>query len=301
MNANRGDYKGAPCCGKVAPVMDVLSIQSRVAYGHVGNSTAIPVLQRLGHQAWPVETTLLSNHLGYPTHTGRVLPPEEVAEVVEGLAKLGLFARIDALLSGFLGRSAAGVADPAGPRRGAPPRASYCLDPGMGERDGGLYVAPATVEAITAQLLPLADFVLPNAFELDLLAGGRSHSLADVIAAAEAVSRRARPGAVVIATGLDREDGPGDRIEVLATGRNEIWLASVPRLKLPLHGAGDLFAATFLAHYLHRRDLPAALAATMDSTHAVFLASVGREEMALVAALDQLPHPPKIAQIERLR
>ena len=90
--------------------MDVLSIQSRVAYGHVGNSTAIPVLQRLGHQAWPVETTLLSNHLGYPTHTGRVLPPEEVAEVVEGLAKLGLFARIDALLSGFLGRSAAVVA-----------------------------------------------------------------------------------------------------------------------------------------------------------------------------------------------
>ena len=59
--------------------MDVLSIQSRVAYGHVGNSTAIPVLQRLGHQAWPVETTLLSNHLGYPTHSGRVLPPEEVA------------------------------------------------------------------------------------------------------------------------------------------------------------------------------------------------------------------------------
>jgi pyridoxine kinase len=106
---------------------------------------------------------------------------------------------------------------------------------------------------------------------------------------------------VVIATGLDREDGPGDRIEVLAAGRNEIWLASVPRLKLPLHGAGDLFAATFLAHYLHRRDLPAALGATMDSTHAVFLASVGREEMALVAALDQLPHPPKIAQIERLR
>lgn len=281
--------------------MDVLSIQSRVAFGHVGNSTAIPVLQRLGHQAWPVETTLLSNHLGYPTYTGRVLPPEEVAEVVDGLAKLGLFARIDALLSGFLGRSAAVVADAAGRLRAARPEAIYCLDPVMGERDGGLYVAPATVEAITRQLLPLADFILPNAFELDLLAGGRSHGLADVIAAAEAVSRRARPGAVVLATGLDREDGPGDRIEVLAAGRNEIWLASVPRLKLPLHGAGDLFAATFLAHYLHQRDLPGALGATMDSTHAVFLASVGREEMALVAALDLLPHPPRIARIERLR
>jgi pyridoxine kinase len=281
--------------------MNVLSIQSRVAYGHVGNSTAIPVLQRLGHQAWPVETTLLSNHLGYPTHRGRVLPPAEVAEVLEGLALLGLFERIDALLSGFLGQAATVAAEAAGRLKAARPEAIYCLDPVMGERAGGLYVAPATVEAIGGVLLPLADFVLPNAFELDMLAGGRTHTLADVIAAAEAVSARAQPGAVVIATGLDREDGPGDRIEVLAAGRGEVWLASVPRLELPLHGAGDLFAATFLAHYLDRRDLPAVLAATMDPTHAVFLASVGHEEMALVAALDRLAHPPKAAKLAKLR
>jgi pyridoxine kinase len=281
--------------------MNVLSIQSRVAYGHVGNSTAIPVLQRLGHQAWPVDTTLLSNHLGYPTHTGRVLAPEEVAEVVEGLALLGLFERIDALLSGFLGKAAGVAAEAAARLKAARPDAVYCLDPVMGERVGGLYVAPATVEAIGGLLLPLADFVLPNAFELDILAGGRTHNLADVITAAEAVAARARPGAMVVATGLDREDGPGDRIEVLAAGRGEVWLASVPRLKLPLHGAGDLFAATFLAHYLKRRELPAALTATMDSTHEVFLASVGCEEMALAAALDRLAHPPKTARIERLR
>ena len=60
--------------------VSILSIQSHVAYGHVGNSTAIPVVQRLGHEAWPVHTTLLSNHLGYPTHAGRVLPPGEVAD-----------------------------------------------------------------------------------------------------------------------------------------------------------------------------------------------------------------------------
>src|SRR6516164_8972943 len=234
--------------------MNILSIQSHVAYGHVGNSTAMPGLQRLGHEAWPVHTTLLSNHLGYPTHTGRVLPTEEVAQVVEGLAKLGLFGRFDALLTGFLGHAATVAADAARRLKSARPEAIYCLDPVMGERAGGLYVAPATVEAIGGLLLPLADFVLPNAFELDLL----------------------------------------------AAGREEVWLASVPRLELPVHGAGDLFAATFLAHYLERRDLPAALAATMDSTHEVFLASVGHEEMALVAALDRLAHPPKVARLERL-
>jgi pyridoxine kinase len=298
--AKRGDYKGASRYGKVAPAMNILSIQSHVAYGHVGNSTAIPVLQRLGHEAWPVHTTLLSNHLGYPTHTGRVLPPEEVAEVVEGLAKLGLFGRFDALLTGFLGHAATVAADAARRLKSARPEAIYCLDPVMGERAGGLYVAPATVEAIGGLLLPLADFVLPNAFELDLLAGGRTRNLGEVIAAAQAVARRARPGAVVVATGLDHDAAPGERIEVLAAGREEVLLASVPRLELPVHGAGDLFAATFLAHYLERRDLPAALAATMDSTHEVFLASVGHEEMALVAALDRLAHPPKVARIERL-
>ena len=298
--AKRGDYKGAPCYGKVAPAMNILSIQSHVAYGHVGNSTAIPVLQRLGHEAWPVHTTLLSNHLGYPTHTGRVLPPEEVAEVVEGLAKLGLFGRFDALLTGFLGHAATVAADAARRLKSARPEAIYCLDPVMGERAGGLYAAPATVEAIGGLLLPLADFVLPNAFELDQLAGGRSRTLADVVAAADKVRRRARPGAVVVATGLDREDGPDDYIEVMAASEGGAWLARVPRLELPLHGAGDLFAAAFLSHYLHRRDLPAALAATMDSTHAVFMASVGQKELALVPGLDQLARTPAVARIEKL-
>jgi len=280
--------------------MNVLSIQSRVAYGYVGNSVAVPALQRLGHSAWPVDTTLLSNHLGYPTHSGRILPPEEVADVVQGLAGLGLFERFDALLSGFPGHAAGVVADAVERLKAARPDAIYCLDPVIGERNGGLYVPRATADAIAHRLLPLADFVLPNAFELDELAGGRSRSLADVIGAAQAVRRRARAGAVVIATGLDRDDGPEEHIEVLAAAPEGVWRASVPRLVLPVHGAGDLFAACFLAHFLERRKLPDALEATMDSTHAVFLASVGKEEMALVDALDQLARPPHVTRVEKL-
>src|SRR5262249_51711433 len=198
-----GGYKRAACCGEDAPAMNVLPIQPRVAYGHVGNSTAIPILQRLGHEAWPVDTTLLSNHLGYATYRGRIFSAAEVAEVVEGLALLGLFERIDALLSGFLGDSAPVVADAARRLKAARPDALYCLDRVVGARVGGLYVARATVEAISQLLLPLADFVFPNAFELDLLSGGRCTSLRDIMGAAEAVGQRARPDAVVLATGLE--------------------------------------------------------------------------------------------------
>jgi len=280
--------------------VQILSLQSRVAYGHVGNSTAVPALQRLGHQAWPVDTTLLSNHLGYATHGGRILPAADVAAVLEGLGKLGLFGRVDALLTGFLGNAAAVAAGAVARLRLENPAALYCLDPVMGERDGGLYVAPATAEAIAGRLMPQADILLPNAFELDQLAGGRTIGLAEVIAAAESLRWRARPGAIVIATGIDRDDGPPGRVEALAIGDSGSWLASVPRLDLPAHGAGDLFAAVFLGHYLNRRDLPLALAKAMDSTQAVFAKSIGQEEMALVASLDLLADPPKTAEIEKI-
>jgi pyridoxine kinase len=281
--------------------MEILSLQSRVAYGYVGNAAAVPALQSLGHRVWPVDTTYLSNHLGYPTHGGRILQSEDVAAVLHGLVQLGLFPRLDALLSGYLGAATEAAEEAAKELRQANPAALYCLDPVMGERKGGLYVRASTAEAIGARLVPEADILLPNAFELDYLSGGRLTSLAEVKAAAERLRSRARPGAIVIATGLDCEDGLADRVETLAVGPEGIWLADAPRFEAPPHGGGDLFAAVFLGHYLKRRDLASALARAMDSTHAVFAASVGSEELALVENLHQLARPPVVARIRRLR
>ena len=280
--------------------MEVLSIQSRVAYGHVGNAAAAPALHRLGHRVWQVDTTLLSNHLGYPTYGGRMLASEEVAAVLEGLGKLGLYGRLDALLSGFLGTAVTAAAGAVAALRQANPQGLYCFDPVMGERSGGLYVKPETAAAMAAELLPEADILLPNAFELDRLTGGRTRTLADIRDAATRLSARARPGAIVVATGLDREDGPTGQVETLALGPSGIWLAEVPRLDVPAHGGCDLFAALFLGHYLKRRELPSALARAMDSTHAIFAASIGCEELALVESLDQLLRPPVVARMKRL-
>jgi pyridoxine kinase len=280
--------------------MQIVSFQSRVAYGHVGNSTAVPVLQRLGHETTAVDTTLLSNHLGYETHGGRILPAEEVAAVVEGLVQLGVLARCDALLSGFLGHAAGVAADAVQQLRMENGAALYCLDPVMGERDGGLYVAEATAQTIQRRLLPEADILLPNAFELDYLCGARNRSLSDVATASDLLLKKARPGAVVIATGLDRDDGPADRVEVLASAKGARYLGSVPRLDLPAHGAGDLFAALFLGHYLPGRNLPNALARTMDATHLVFGNSLDKSELALVESLDSLRDPPRAATIEQV-
>jgi pyridoxine kinase len=276
--------------------VNILSIQSRVAYGHVGNSAAVFPLQRLGHEVWPVDTVSFSNHLGYPTWSGRTCAPGEVADIVDGLDKLGALGRCDAVLTGYLGDRGNGavVLDAVAHVRAANPAAIYACDPVMGDRGSGLFVKPDVPPIFLEQLLPLADMTFPNAFELEYLTGGRTDGLPAALAAADALRARMRPGALVVLTSLLRADGPADRIEVLAATDAATWLIDAPLHEGPPHGAGDCFAALFLGHYLKSRSIETALGLAVSAIHAVLEASVGAAELRIVAAQDQL-HPAKPA------
>src|ERR1700722_9823367 len=152
--------------------MNVLSIQSTVASGHVGNAAAVFPLQCLGHEVWPIDTVRFSNHPGHGRFRGTVTPPDEVAALLQGMEELGLFARADAVLSGYLGDpgTAAVVAGAVEAVKRANPAALYLCDPVMG--DGGqLFVDPAIPDLMRDRLIPLADIVTPNGFELGLLTG----------------------------------------------------------------------------------------------------------------------------------
>src|SRR5207253_6241481 len=92
-----------------SPLMPtVLSVQSRVAYGHVGNAASVFPLQRLGIEAWALDTVAFSNHTGHGQWRGSVVPATEIAVLFEGIAALGILPRIDAVLSGYLGDAATG-------------------------------------------------------------------------------------------------------------------------------------------------------------------------------------------------
>ena len=206
--------------------MNILSIQSHVAYGHVGNSAAVFPLQRLGHDVWPIHTVAFSNHLGYPTWSGRARAPEEAGEIVDGLDRLGALKRCDAVLSGYLGDRGNGavVLDAVARVRAANPNALYACDPVMGDRGVGLFVKPDIPAIFSEQLLPAADMTFPNAFELEQLTGGGTDRLSTALAAADALRARMRPGALVVVTSLLRSDGPTGRIEVLAVSADVAWL-----------------------------------------------------------------------------
>jgi pyridoxine kinase len=281
--------------------VNVLSIQSSVVYGRVGNRAAVPVLERLGHDVWPLDTVAFSNHPAHGAFRGRVVPAAEVSALVEGLAARGVFGRCDAVLSGYLGdaATAAVVADAVAQVRSAHGSALYCCDPVIGEVGRGVYVRAGIPEAFRDRLVPLADIVTPNPFELELLTGMAPTTLDAAQAAARSLI--ARGPTLVVATGLRLAKGPAE-LGVLAATRDEAWLVRHPRRTVRVWGTGDAFAALFLGAYLGRRDVRAALERAVAALDGV-LAVAEREdsdELPLILAQDALVHPRARFSAERL-
>ncbi len=284
--------------------MNVLSIQSHVAYGHVGNAAAVFALQRRGYDVWPLHTLQYSNHPGYDSWSGRLHAPEDIAELIDGLDRLGVLASCDAVLSGYLGSAAMGAAalDAVARVRTQNPRALYLCDPVMGDKDSGRYVADELPAFFSDTALPAADIVTPNLFELEVLSGGRIDTLSQAIAAAGVLL--ARGPSVVVVTSLRHAESRPDEIEMLAVTPSAAWRVATPRLQFPTapNGAGDAVAALFLANWLDRHDAGEALAQAAAAIFAVLEKShaTGSRELQLIAAQDALCSPPRRFTAERL-
>jgi pyridoxine kinase len=280
----------------------ILSIQSQVAYGHVGNSAAVLPLQRLGFDVFALNTVQLAHHPGYGAWRGHKLRPEQLNEILGGLEKHGVLGRCAAVLSGYLGDP--GIADVvaravAAVRR-ARPEALYLCDPVIGDDAPGVFVSAGVPEAIRERLVPLADVVLPNRFELAQLVGRPLESLEEVRAAAAEL--RARGPRLVVVTGLSLRDRPWE-LTVLADGADETWLVATPQLPLSIGGGtGDAFSALFLGHFLTTGGLRAGLERAVAAMFALVerTSAAGAEELELVAAQDDLVAPPRCFPAVRL-
>lgn len=283
--------------------MRFLSIQSFVAYGHVGNSAATFPLQRLGHEVWPVLTVVFSNHTGYGAWRGPLLRAHDVAEVVAGIEDRGVMGECEAVLSGYQGAEDVGevVLDAVARVRRHNPGAVYCCDPVMGDVGRGMFVRPGIPEFMRDRVVPAADVATPNHFELDFLAGTASTTLEGLLEAADRV--RAGGPSVVLVTSVVLDDTPDDRLDLVLVSADGAWRTRTPRLSVSPPGAGDLTAAVFLANVLDHRDLDVVLARTTSSVFAVVEATeaAGVREMRIVAAQDLLAAPRMEFVPERLR
>jgi pyridoxine kinase len=277
----------------------VLSIQSWVACGNVGNTAALFPLQRLGFETWSLNTVAFSNHTGYGKWRGDTVPAAEIASLFEGIAELGILSRCDAVLSGYLGEAEAGpvLLDIVARIKEANPRALFACDPVMGDVGPGWYVRAGVPEFYRDRAIAVADIVTPNRFELEWLTDTRIGTIAEAAGAAAALRRRGP--SIVLVTSLELA---ADRVAVVASGPDGAWAVETPRLPIEATGCGDAVAALFLGWLLKGKPLPEALAATIAAIYGVIEATARSEggELALVAAQDELVSPTRSVTLKQL-
>ncbi|MEV6847117.1 pyridoxal kinase PdxY [Actinoplanes sp. NPDC051411] len=266
--------------------MRVLSIQSAVAYGHVGNSAAVFPLQRIGVEVVAVPTVNFSNHTGYGAWRGPLIPPADVAEILLGVQERGVFPRIDVVLSGYQGGVGIGdvIVDAVRRVKAVNPSALYACDPVMGNAKSGCFVAPEIPDLLRDRVVPVADIITPNQFELGFLTGTEPVSLESTLASVDLA--RAMGPSTVLVTSVERPDRADDTIEMLAVDGAGAWLVSTPHLPFKANGSGDVTAALFTAHYVATGDAAAALERTASSVFDLMETTYrsGERELQLVEA-----------------
>ncbi|MDR1807741.1 MAG: pyridoxal kinase PdxY [Propionibacteriaceae bacterium] len=271
----------------------ILSIQSSVAYGHVGNSAAAFALQRLGVETYPVLTVHYSNSTVYQSWRGPVFKAAEVAEVIRGVDERGALAGVDAVLTGYQGSEEMGqtILDAVALVKERNPAAVYAADPVMGDVGRGFYVASGIPGFLRDRIVPQADIVTPNQFELDFLTDTETRSLADLLAAADRLLERG-PSTVLVTSAV-AEDAPPDTISMVAVRADEAWLVTTPKIGRPFTGSGDVTTAVFVAKLLDSGSLSGALAETASIVYSLLAATAasGQRELQLVPAQDEIVRP----------
>ena len=281
----------------------ILSIQSSVAYGHVGNSAAVFPLQRLGVEVWPIHTVHFSNHTGYGAWRGPLMAPEDVRAVLTGVQERGALPEVDAVLSGYQGGEQIGevILDAVARTKEANPGAIYACDPVMGNAASGCFVHPAIPVLLRERVVPHADVITPNQFELGFLTETDPGDLDSTLDSVE--QARAMGPSTVLVTSVLRPDRPEGTIEMLAVQGDGAWIVQTPHLPLKANGSGDVTAALFTAHLLDTADAGVALGRTVSSVFDLLERTheSGRRELQVVQSQAQIANPRMQFAVDKVR
>jgi pyridoxine kinase len=283
--------------------MNFLSIQSHVAYGHVGNAAATFPLQRMGVEVWPIHTVQFSNHTGYGAWTGQVFDASLIGELVKGIEARGVLGACDGVLSGYMGSAATGegILDAVRRVKRANAKSRYCCDPVIGDVGRGVFVREGIPEFMRERAVPAADIVTPNQFELEYLSGQSVKKPAEALSAIDTV--HALGPRHVLVTSLHTEDTPRDSLDLMASGPDGCFRVRTPLLPISINGAGDAIAALFFAHLLQTGATVQALQNAASSVYGILktTSDKGSREILLIEAQNELVAPRRFFEAERLR
>ena len=287
--------------------MNILSIQSHVSYGHVGNSAAVFPLQRLGHEVWPVYTVNFSNHTGYGQWGGSPIPATEVTAIIDAMEQRGALAQVDVVLSGYQGGAdiAGVILETVRRVKALNPQATYTCDPVMGNAKSGCFVDPAIPVLLREHVVPKADLVTPNQFELGFLTGIAATTLETTLHAVDAMMASG-PRAVLV-TSVHCTDAAPETISMLAADATGAWLVTTPHLPFKANGSGDVTAALFTAHYSQHFGASGCAQQALERTTASMFELLqrthhsGQRELQLVQAQESYVRPAAHFAAQKIR
>lgn len=274
--------------------MNILSIQSHVVFGHVGNAAAVFCMQRLGAEVWPIHTVQFSNHTGYGTWTGQIFEGKDISNIMTGLKDRNILSSCSGIISGYIGASNVGSAiiDAVRDVKKTNPEALYCCDPVMGDVDKGIYVSDGIPQFMKEQALSHADILIPNQFELEYLSGMQCRSIEDT---KKAVKKILSSGPkIILITSLEMNETPKNFLDILAADHQNFWIIRTPKLATaPTTGTGDSIASLFFIHYLREKSLPLALEKSVSSVYSLLYRSVelNSQEIQLIRAQNEIIEP----------
>ena len=276
--------------------MKILSIQSHVAYGYVGNKAAVFSLQRMGHEVVVINTVQFSNHTGYGKWTGEIFSEAHINDLINGLEKLDVLSSIDAVLSGYLGDAAIGevILDVVSKIKAFNKDVVYCCDAVMGDIDRGFYVKPGIFEFFKEKALKFANIITPNQFEAEALSGMKIETLDDAKKAINVIANISNAMCIII-TSLIVKEIKNNQISTLLYTDGDFFLITTPYIdfNIPPNGSGDMFSALFLGQYLKTKDPLNALDYTVNSVYTILniTKDKSRRELDLITAQEHIASP----------
>jgi len=238
--------------GDLVMFKSVLSIQSHVAYGYVGNKAATFPLQSMGYDVWPVNTVQFSNHTGYGKWQGTIFSSEHIKSVIQGIEDLEVADKCVAILSGYMGSSEICHEVAATVKRFKARNANvlYLCDPVIGNTS--CFVKPEVLHFFKNYLQ--ADIITPNQFEAETLSGIIIKNVQDLKNVANYFHKLNVK--IVIITGVKVQDLENNGLYVFISCEQGYAVVKTKEhdFVIPPNGSGDLFSALFLGSYLATND-----------------------------------------------
>lgn len=247
--------------------MGILSIQSHVVYGYVGNKAATYPLQSMWYDVWPINTVQFSRHTGYKKWEGQVFTQDHISSLLKGVEDAGLIGKCEAVLSGYMGASetCSAVLDAISRFKFYNDKIIYLCDPVIGNSD--CYVNPKVKEFFKSKLK--ADIITPNHFEAEVLSDIKISSVEALKKAAQYFHDK--DIGIVVITGVSFPFLDKNKLAVFVSDKKtQNLILTEKQGSAPISGTGDLFASIFLGKYLHTKDaLDAAKKAVLLTEEAV--------------------------------